>query len=304
MSFFLRTAILFLIATLIGASSCTKDEVDSIDEVQFTHLPKDVLVKLKELKLDPSDFNMIEIVEIDGSKNEMIVMGDMMISKERLIKTNANESVYISNRTKFIVDTKIHDVINLYVNTENTAYGLSKKTQEALRDAIKEYNEIPGTTIRFNAIFSSDNSRYNEKNYDVLVNVQPDLFSETDITGASEFPTKEGHPGEHFVLSVGANKASAKNYNSLKHLIMHGLGHVIGFRHVDWATRSSCVRHEFQKEESKEDVVIYISRMFSSMSPQFDSVMNACWRETEGKFSTSDKKAIKSRYPLRSPLLN
>lgn len=296
--YFLRFGVLILTLALVGITSCSKDEVDEIDsveEVNFTHLPKDILAKVKELGLNPADFDVVENVGLDGSKSLMVIVDDAMISKERFLKTSVNDEVSKQYRTEHIVDTEIYDTISIFAVTGNSSFALSETAQEGVRDAIENWNNVfGGSTIKFKAFFSGNPADYNTEDFDILITVQPN-FPEGAFSGRAEFPTEDGHPGPLLNISTTANGLNV-NSDAIEHLITHELGHAIGFRHTDWDTRASCVRHGVAEENEREPDAIYIFGTFPTFFVQEDSIMNACFGATDGELSFWDETALRRLY--------
>lgn len=107
----------------------------------------------------------------------------------------------------------------------------------------------------------------------------------------ADFPV-DGRPGARIL--VNPHKLVGANPLVLRHMVMHELGHALGLRHTDYATRSSCEEGEQGPEDEDSDGAIQIDGTPGSEGDA-RSVMNACIPPaTSGEWTCYDRRAIKA----------
>ncbi|WP_298514950.1 M57 family metalloprotease [uncultured Kordia sp.] len=289
-----------LLAMFLTVVSCSENET-SIEEIQnFKHLPEDVLNKVLELQLDPSDFQYREVEYPDGTLHENVIIDDIIIERRDFLNRVPSEGVIVKRyRTEFIVDTDIYPTIDIFAFTGGGGFGLSETAQQGLIDAVENWNAIQNTTIELNIVFDSNIANYDTDEFETLVFVDPNAGD--GYFGEALFPSEDGAPGAALRISTEANTTLGLP-NAIEHLFTHELGHAIGLRHSDWDTRRSCVELGIQEEESSESAVIDI---FSTPiieelldESEANSIMNACFglNTTDGELTRLDAASLFNLY--------
>ncbi|MDH7447301.1 M57 family metalloprotease [Aquimarina sp. 2201CG14-23] len=299
------------VATLLFATTSCSDEgieagLETGEEINASHLPKNVLNKVLELKMNPNEFEVEELVHLDGTVSEVIVTsGDMAMDKERFLGIPASTEGFAKQyRTEFIIDTNLHPEVNLFVYTggpilvdgEPRLIGFSAGAQQGIIDALENWNSVrSGLTLK--AEFSSNPNLFDENVHETFIAVNLTL---PGFSGRAGFPDEAGNPGSFFIISPIANQAAPNVPDAIEHLITHELGHAIGLRHTDWNSRQSCVDLGLEDAPSVEtnapDRIFGTLPSIPGIIEQEDSIMNACFGETDGELNFFDEFAIRNLY--------
>jgi hypothetical protein len=247
------------VSTLI--ISCKKDniipnEVKKDNIVSASESKDNVLVQ----KLIELGFAESNIVEYD---DYFLVEGDISISKSELNLITSNKQA----RTNFLVSAS-NQTIRVFLNTN---FGtLNTQMSSAVDDALYHYN-LSGSSLDFIRV-------YNSSQADIIVSEDGSIGS--NVCGIAGFPTYNGEP--YSSVRINESLLTSFNHNQIVDLVIHELGHCIGFRHTNWST-------------SKEPWAIQIE---GTHLEDTESVMNGgnCGAEWSS-FSFYDFAAINYLYP-------
>lgn len=301
---------LYVALALVTASlftSCSKDDSDqelenetvnniaenSFDNIAFDApffpLPTEVKSAIEGMKLEPSNFDYLELGFPNSQESEFIVIEDMLMAKSDFLTLSASgETKQYS--TDFLVNTDIFQNIDIYAFTgvgDQDFEGLTPASLDALERAVENWN-YTGSNIHF-TITASDIFSVPEGT-EILISATSLINS----TGQAAFPTSDGAPGTFTFIRPEVNNVAEFFPEALEHLFTHELGHTIGLRHTDWDTRRSCVDLGLEPNQSRE---FFANRIFGtppSFVPQPDSVMNACFNanEVSGEANLADQYAV------------
>lgn len=114
-----------------------------------------------------------------------------------------------------------------YINVTVNTIGLQGASDwaDAMRQAFAEYNALAGGGIRF----VEQNNSY------AMVKTNT-FFETTNRVAYAYYPEGDGSPGDSLLVNTYYN---GYNLAQKKLMIMHELGHVIGFVHADWQTNNN-----------------------------------------------------------------
>ena len=205
--------------------SCEKKKMsDTKDFQEEKVVTQDVLQKLESLNLNTNDVEIINVEFPDGTfKESYLVEGDIAIDSEQLagmdIYGGIGEKQY---RTYNLVSSP--KTINV-IGYTGGSYALTSKMKTALQWAVNNYNRI-NIGLTFNLTFGTN---YSSK--DMVI-----YKTSGAAGGMAGFPSG-GKPYKWVQIFSGTD---SYNTNIIEHVITHEMGHCVGLRHTDWATRQSC----------------------------------------------------------------
>lgn len=202
--------ILFLFLTNLF-TSCNKDLSENQNEQVSLNSAKEVLRKQK--------FDIAGLIEM---KDHYVVEGDIMISKKMLGSTLKRHA--IANPELPISIANQND-IKIYFDNTIPATSLWRT---GMNHAIAEYNYL-------NTSVGNSNLRFRE-----VSSLPADIIVSSTTTAESgnywavaSFPY-DGKPGNSLLINFDHDE-SGFTYEQKKYVMMHELGHCIGFRHTDWS---------------------------------------------------------------------
>lgn len=263
-----------IIAIGIILFACEKEQTEILETEEIS---QEVLQKLESLYFNTGDAEIGSIELPDGSKlPSYIIEGDIAMTPEQL---NAMEIVKLSKekqyRTYNLVSTpQTIDVIG-YTGSGNA---LSTKMQTALQWAVNNYNAL-NIGLTFNLTFGT-----NYQTKDIVV------YQVSGAAGGMAGFPSGGAPYKWVQIFSGIE---SYNTNVVEHVITHEMGHCIGLRHTDWATRASCGSN--QSEGSNPDGAVHIPGTPTGYDAS--SLMKACFSGSEdGEFGYYDRVALDYLY--------
>ncbi len=252
--------------------ACEKEEA----ELQQTEeISQEVLEKLESLHFNTSDVSFGTVELPDGSEfNAYIIEGDIAMTAEQLEAMKVLDIREKQYRTyNLVTNNQTIDVIG-YTGSGNA---LSSKMQTALQWAINNYNRLD-LGLHFNLTFGTD---YQSKDIVVYQVSGP-------AGGMAGFPDG-GAPYKWVQIFSGLESYDT---NVIEHVITHEIGHCVGLRHTDWATRASC-------GGPGEDANPYGAVHIPGTPTGYDasSLMKACFNGSEdGEFGHYDEVALEYLY--------
>jgi hypothetical protein len=221
--------------------------------------------------------DMLEQVEIerpDGSVDHMFrVAGDIELSRAQLEEI-LHEAPGRQYRTTNLVSSPRTISVIGYTGGSNA---LTTKMRTGLTNAIGNYNAL-SIGLSFTLSFSSSTSA------DIVV------YKVSGAAGGSAGFPSGGNPYKWVQIYSGLD-AYSTDVN--EHVMTHEIGHCLGMRHTDYASRASCGQNS--NEGSAGVGAILIPGTPSGID--WNSIMLACFSSTEdGEFGAYDVVAFEYLY--------
>ena len=267
-----------LIAIGIIFFACEKENVEAVEIQEISNeISGEVLQKIESLYFNPKDATEGFIELPDGSKlNSYIIEGDIAMTPEQLdamkIVGSVREKQY---RTyNLVTNNQTIDVIGY----TGSGYALSTKMETALQWAVNNYNRL-NIGLSFSLTYGTD---YESK--DIVV------YQVSGAAGGMAGFPSGGAPYKWVQIFSGIE---SYNTNVVEHVITHEMGHCLGLRHTDWATRASC--GSLQNEGANPDGAVHIPGTPTGYDAT--SLMKACFSGSEdGEFNNNDETAFEYLY--------
>lgn len=230
----------------------------------------------KEASEDYFNAERVTVERPDGSQDvRYLVGGDIELSKEELNTLRGMDDALLKQYRTF----NTVGITNISViGYTGSGFALTSKMRTALRWAVNNYNAL-NINKNFSLSFSAST------NADIVVyrNV-----NNNGAGGVAGFPSG-GRPYKWVQIYNGMENY---NTNTNEHVITHEIGHCMGLRHTDYATRASCNQ---SGEAAGSDGAVYIPGTPSGFDP--NSVMLACFSSNEdGEFGFYDRVALEYMY--------
>jgi len=278
---------LSLICILLGA--CSKDDLDisTSQEPENLVINDEVLSLIEQAKLNTNDVTTDILEHLDGNKEAVYVLeGDLCVTHKKLTSMAAHQheegEVHERQyRTDELVDNNQTIKVLGWKKSGNSA-SLSGDMRTALGWAINNYNNLDiGLDFDLTIGHTSDFDDYDIVVFQVFNN---------KAGGSAGFPVN-GNPHKWVRIF---NLTEGYSNNVIEHVITHEIGHSLGLRHTDWATRASC--GSTNPENSGSIGANHISGTPTGYDS--NSIMLACFNTQEdGEFGAFDRVALEQLYP-------
>lgn len=268
---------------------------DSFDDERIAEIADN----LAKAGFDEDDIEVIEIEADDGQlQSEVVIEDDIIVdlqaSREML---DGNPNGFRQYRTTNLVDSS-----NVRVCLEKDSAGDDRWNNMVGWGQYKDlYNSaLDGAVARLNQARLNHPFTFEISSTDCDVRITVKSF-QGSAGGLAGFPAN-GRPFRK--IYIGAELADFLNevgglsedesVKTIRHLILHEIGHTMGFRHSDWETRASC---DVGGNEGPAGVgAVHIPNTPVNTS-HTDSVMAACFEFLEaGAWTDSDVDAWKNTY--------
>jgi hypothetical protein len=214
---------------------------------------------------------------IEDHGDFVVVEGDIRLTKTQLraggvpAGGDPRQPRFQYRTTAVVGSPKVHNVVVSL--SELNSY---PAWQTAAREAMQHWNGVADSYVRFVEGSPAD------------VSVSDNCDLPANVAAQSSWPSG-GNPGP--TLKVNPCFAYAVNHSQLVHIMVHELGHNIGFRHTNWTSLG---------ESSAPEGAVHIP--YTPIGSDAASVMNGGGSpKSWAGFSYYDKVAIVRTYPLAAP---
>ncbi|MBP2830884.1 peptidase [Aquimarina sp. U1-2] len=270
------------------ATSCQKSDVSNEiePETSAVELSKKHQVALLEAGVNPYNAVYATVAYPDGTSKEGIAAGtvgnrDIFIALDNLVEqalaTEAEGNKQY--RTRNLVSRG--RTINV-VGYTGGRFALTNRMRNGLSAAVRTYNSL-NLSLRFNLRFAATT------NADMVIY----NAGGSNAGGQAEFP-QGGRPGKFIQIFGGMDRQSSGNNT---HVMIHEMGHALGFRHTDYARR----RCDGTNEGASNVGAIRIpgtpsANRWGQSGLDSDSVMISCFGNEDGRISRFDRIALQTLY--------
>lgn len=292
---------LTVFTTILLLLSCSKDGIDEqienqSEQIENQHddqISTEVIEKLKSLELNPEGVYKKDFTLPDGSiETNYVIEGDITMTHDELFSLNTpqpykkKEMIQSRYRTNNLVNVSGSASKVIYVKgITGGSRALTPFMRAALREAIDAYNQDISTVFQFELSFGASESG--------LDNMVVYMDNNSSPGGSAGFPSG-GQPYKY----VRINSGTSPSPTIYRHIIMHEIGHCLGLRHTDWATRQSCGSGS-SGESANPPGAIHIPGTPTGYDAS--SLMLACFNSNStGSFDQYDKVALEYLYPTAS----
>jgi len=264
----------FSVLILLILGSCKKD-ASNVKKV-VTIVPDNAVTSyIKSLGYQNS-----EITDIGA---DYLVDGDILFSKTSKI------SVQDSSKSKLKVEQYgTSNYVGLYNNVVIQIDPSMNNYVNLITDAIAQWNNVPNCRINF--------SIYNGSSPSNLTIINSNLGN--GYCGQAYFPIN-GNPGAQVKINL-TFLAPSYTSNQIESVIIHELGHTIGFRHTNWKALSEPL---IAQDPNTFARAIATQILGTPTGDDVASIMNGgtCGNSSIA-LSDYDKIAVQFIYPLNSPV--
>jgi len=305
-----------LIAFITIFTFACKQQKKNVQPVSSKAISPRLASQLKKIGFNPLQARYSSFINpFSGEKKEGIFIDDVFLSSTYISEMLASKVKFRPDGEQYHVSSLVQNLprtinivgytgkartVNFKEDTDGsgvlkdekaTVIGLSKQMKTGLQEAVNSYNSL-NIKLSFKVSFSAN--IVDVDGADIIVYQQ----TSAKRSGAAEFPSG-GNPGKTIRFFSGLN--SYTNSGVYKHVAVHEIGHSIGLRHTDWASRLSCGTPFAETEKIGDVGAVHIpgtgTKFTKFSSFDFNSVLLACFdSQSNGKFSAQDIIALESLY--------
>lgn len=273
---------LFLVATMFAIvfATFTACQTDQTDEPlqEEGKVSSEILAKLDAAYFDTSRAFVTNFMGEEG-----VAVEDMFFIYEQINELQPGDPAAKHYRTTNLVKG-LPRSITISVDPDLGTLG-----SDALNETISMYNNL-GLRISFTRVAFGQRGR-NKADIEVTEFYELESGGFITLGRAAGFPTRKGDPAKGFGINSRWFELSiAPNVNELAGTMAHEIGHCIGLRHTDYATRVSCGQNV--NEGSAGVGAIYISGTPSGSDAS--SIMQSCGPAIN--FNNNDVTALEVLY--------
>lgn len=150
----------------------------------------------------------------------IMVEGDILINMSDVLPDSSRQYTYVDHRVS------ANHIANVKLCNK-----LDSSWDYAFNEAIKEFNNVPGTKIR---LFSKDyyGRSYSENEADINVLYDKTYFEKYNAYALGELPPyPNGITGSKVIVNIEDSDVKMFDNKAKKKLLMHEIGHCLGFPH-------------------------------------------------------------------------
>jgi hypothetical protein len=268
----------FLSATLLIASmvifvACQKTkDVAPADEIS-----QDVLQKIKTL-----GFGTTGVVKVEEG---YIVERDIVLTNELLNSVPSQSLLVIANNEQY---RTTNVVTHLPRTITVKIVSLTQPFSDGLAIAVSQYNAL-NLSIKFQQVTGNTKADIEVRGFN-----QPPSGGYITL-GSSGFPTRQGDP--YGTVKMNTNVYAYGTNPDPQYVgavLLHEIGHCIGFRHTDYANRAYSCGGSPTNEGASNVGAVWIPG--TPTGPDANSWMLACSDGTNRTFNNNDKTALNYLY--------
>lgn len=263
-------------------TSCQNEEISNEvqpeSSIELTDAQKQGLINAG---VNITGAELVKVTHPGESEKLMIQSGDILLDAdvkklaEQALQTAA-DGVNKQYRTRNLVSSNNYNISVIgYTGSGNA---LTSTMQTALQWAVNNYNRLNiglNFTLTFAASTNADMVVYNN--------------NAGGGGGSAGFP-EGGQPHKFIQINAGTDSFGT---NVVEHVMTHEIGHSVGFRHTDYASRQSCGQNSNEGQAGVGAILI----PGTSGSDRTASIMLACFGGNEdGEFKNSDITALEFMY--------
>lgn len=264
-----QTFIMLALAVSFMFNACQKNQENVIEDRTVTD--QEVLAKISNL-----GFSTENVIRAD---NGYIVEGDILLTHSQLENKQEGISLRIASDEQYRTTELVTGLPR--VITISLANNMPSNFSPAVDEAIDRYNN-ENLQLTFQRVSS---------NGDIHISSGYWWWSWFGILGQGGFP-ENGDPWGSIMLNTSYFGSSTTGY--LASVIVHEMGHCIGFRHTDYMDRSYSCGGSYSNEGESEYGAIHIPG--TPTGPDALSFMLSCSDGTDREFNSNDVIALEYLY--------
>jgi hypothetical protein len=264
-----KTFIMLFLAGAFIFNACQKKQETAVED--RTAIDQEVLTKISKM-----GFSAENVIRADEG---YIVEGDILLTQNHLDNFQEGTTLRIASDEQYRTTELVTGLPR--VITISLASNMPDNFGAAIDETIDRYNE-EDLQISFQRVSSGG---------DIHVSAGPWWWSFFGILGQGGFP-EGGDPWESIKLNTNYFDDASTGY--LASVIVHEIGHCIGFRHTDYMDRSYSCGGSPNNEGESEYGAIHIPG--TPTGPDALSFMLSCSDGTDREFNANDIIALEYLY--------
>lgn len=265
-----KTFIMLTLAVAFMLNACQKKQETAVAEDRTVN-DQEVLAKISEM-----GFSTENVIRADDG---YIVEGDILITQSRLENFHQGIMLRIASDEQYRTTELVTGLPR--VITVSLASNMPSNFGPAIDEAIDRYND-EDLQLTFQRVGSSG---------DIHISSGPWWWSFFGILGMGGFP-EGGDPWGSIQMNTYYFSDASIGY--LASVIVHEVGHCIGFRHTDYMDRSYSCGGSYNNEGESEYGAILIPG--TPTGPDALSFMLSCSDGTDREFNSNDVIALEYLY--------
>jgi hypothetical protein len=275
-------------AAALLLTACQKDAKEAT-QTPATAVSDATLAKIKSLGFDETGARKVD--------NGYLVEGDIILTEANLSQASTSPYLNVANEEQYrttnlvtglprTIRVRVQNLSSVYVNATQVAVDRYNSLVNA-NNPTTDNSPTSGTRMSFLLVGA------NEQADITIVGFYEGPSGGFITLGSAGFPSG-GNPYTQIKMNTH-EQAYGTNPNLLyvASVIQHEIGHCIGFRHTDYATRSSCGKRR-QNEGTAGVGAVWVPGTPTGADP--NSWMLACSNGGDRSFNSNDKVAMNYLY--------